>query len=182
MWRSCAAHDQVTYGQLAERVNRCGHALRERLELGAGERLLLLALDGPEFIYTFFGAIKIGAVPIPANTLWKPAEYAYLLNDSCARVLVVSAALLPQIVDSQSGTPASSSHRGHRRRARRHYRIRGAPGRGVPGADGRRYQPRRRGLLAVFVWQHRLSQGMRPPPARHGGVHRALREGDPRNH
>ena len=90
--------DEVTYRQLAERVNRCGHALCKRLELGPGERLLLLALDGPEFIYTFFGAIKIGAIPIPANTLWKPAEYAFLLNDSCARVLVVSAALLPQIL------------------------------------------------------------------------------------
>ena len=38
------------------------------------ERVLLLLLDGPEFFYSFFGAIKIGAVPVPLNTLWKPAR------------------------------------------------------------------------------------------------------------
>jgi benzoate-CoA ligase len=88
----------VTYGELAEQVNRCGHALRGALGVRREERVLLLALDGPEFIYTFFGAIKIGAVPIPTNTLWKPADYCYALNDSRARVLVVSEPLLPQLL------------------------------------------------------------------------------------
>ena len=59
--------------------------------------MLLLLLDGPAFVYSFFGAIKIGAVPVPLNTLWKPADYQYVLRDSRAAVLIVSAALLPQI-------------------------------------------------------------------------------------
>ena len=49
------------------------------------ERVLLLLLDGPEFVYSFFGAIKIGAVPVPLNTLWKPADYQYVIRDSRAR-------------------------------------------------------------------------------------------------
>ena len=48
------------------------------------ERVLLLLLDGPAFVYSFFGAIKIGAVPVPLNTLWKPADYQYVLRDSRA--------------------------------------------------------------------------------------------------
>src|SRR5262249_42946236 len=45
----------------------------------------------------FFGAIKIGAVAVPTNTLFKPPDYEYLLNDSRARVAIVSEALVPQL-------------------------------------------------------------------------------------
>jgi benzoate-CoA ligase len=87
----------VTYAQLAEGVNRVGNALRDTLDVRPEERVLLLLLDGPAFAYAFFGAIKIGAVPIPINTLWTAADYRYVLNDSRARVLIVSAELLPKI-------------------------------------------------------------------------------------
>jgi benzoate-CoA ligase len=88
--------DRISYGQLAERVNRCGSALADSLGVRPEERVALVALDGPEFVYTFFGAIKIGAVPVPVNTLWTSADYQYVLNDSRARVLVVSEALRPR--------------------------------------------------------------------------------------
>ena len=89
--------ERVTYRQVLERVNRVGNALREELGVRPEERVLLLTLDGCEMVYAFFGAIKIGAVPIPTNTLWKAAEYEYVLNDSRATVLIVSEALLPKI-------------------------------------------------------------------------------------
>ena len=57
----------------------------------------MLCLDAPEFIGTFWGAIKIGAVPIPTNTLMRTADYLYFLNDSRAKVAVVSAALLAEV-------------------------------------------------------------------------------------
>src|SRR3984957_17708197 len=87
---------QVTYRELFERVNQVGNGLRSlggRIE----ERVLLLLLDTPEFAVSFFGAIKIGAVPVPVNTLLKPADYAYLLNNSRARVAIVSESLLSLI-------------------------------------------------------------------------------------
>jgi benzoate-CoA ligase family protein len=88
---------RVTYAEVLERVNRVGDALRRQLGVRIEERVLLLLLDCPEFIYSFFGAIKIGAVPIPTNTLWKAPDYEYVLNDSRARVAIVSEALLPQL-------------------------------------------------------------------------------------
>ncbi len=87
---------RLTYRQLQERVNRFGNALR-KLGVRVEERVFLLLLDGPEFAIAFFGAIKIGAVPVPVNTLLKPADYQYLLNNSRARVAVVSESLYPQI-------------------------------------------------------------------------------------
>jgi benzoate-CoA ligase family protein len=88
--------ESVSYRQLFERVNRAGNALR-KLGVRQEERVGLLLLDTPEFPYCFFGGIKIGAVPVPINTLLKPNEYEYILNDSRVRVLIVSEALLPQV-------------------------------------------------------------------------------------
>ena len=87
---------RVSYRLLGEKVNRFGNALRQ-LGVRTEERVLLLLLDGPEFAFSFFGAIKIGAVPVPVNTLLKPADYQYILNNSRARVAVVSESLYPQI-------------------------------------------------------------------------------------
>ena len=102
--------DRVTYAQLHERVNRFGSALRSRFNVGAGERVALLLLDGPAFAYGFFGAIKIGAIPIPTNTLWKAADYRYLLHDSGARVLLISAELLAEFNKIARDTCPSLEH------------------------------------------------------------------------
>ena len=86
----------LTYQQLSDRVNRAGNALRN-LGVRIEERVLLLLLDTPAFAASFFGAIKIGAVPVPINTLLKPSDYQYMLNNSRARVAIVSQSLYPQI-------------------------------------------------------------------------------------
>jgi benzoate-CoA ligase len=88
---------RITYREVLQQVNRAGNMLRDALGVRIEERVLLLLLDCPAFVYSFFGAIKIGAVPIPTNTLFKPADYEYILNDSRARVAIVSEALLPQL-------------------------------------------------------------------------------------
>jgi acyl-coenzyme A synthetase/AMP-(fatty) acid ligase len=36
-------------------------------------------------------------VPVPLNTLWKPADYAYVVRDSCASTLIVSPELLSRV-------------------------------------------------------------------------------------
>jgi benzoate-CoA ligase len=87
---------RVTYRQLFESVNQVGNALK-RLDVRPEERVFLLLLDTPEFAASFFGAIKIGAVPVPVNTLLKPADYEFLLNNSRARVAIVSDSLIPHL-------------------------------------------------------------------------------------
>jgi benzoate-CoA ligase family protein len=86
----------LTYQQLSERINRAGNALRH-LGVRVEERVLLLLLDTPAFAVSFFGAIKVGAVPVPVNSLLKPSDYQYMLNNSRARVAIVSQSLYPQI-------------------------------------------------------------------------------------
>ena len=84
--------ETYTYAQIVEMSNRVGNAL-----LGLGidmeQRVGLLLLDSPQFAASFFGAIKIGAVPVPMNTTMRPNDYVYMLNDSRARVLLTHASL-----------------------------------------------------------------------------------------
>lgn len=79
-----------TYGQVASGANQVGNAL---LELGVEpENRIVLALpDCLEFATTFFGALKIGAVPVPVNPTLAPDAFAYLLADTRAKVAVVDA-------------------------------------------------------------------------------------------
>jgi benzoate-CoA ligase len=85
-----------TYGQIQEQVNRFGNALKS-IDVRMEERVALLLLDTEIYPQTFFGAIKIGAVPICLNTLNRSKDFEFFLNDSRARVLVVDAPLLEQI-------------------------------------------------------------------------------------
>jgi benzoate-CoA ligase family protein len=97
--------ETVTYGELTERVNRCGNAL-----LGAGlepgDRLLMIVKDCPEFVYLFYGAIKAGIVPVPLNTLLTAADYAYMIDDSGCRGLAYS----PEFADAATSALAAASN------------------------------------------------------------------------
>ncbi len=86
---------RYTYADFAVRVNRAANALAA-LGLGMEDRVMLAHLDAIDWPATFLGAIKAGIVPIAVNTLLTPTDYEFMLNDSRAKALVVSAALLPQ--------------------------------------------------------------------------------------
>ena len=89
-------HGPTSYRELAERVNRAGNMLRS-LGVRAEDRVLLLLLDSAAFPALFFGAIKLGAVPVPLNTLLTVDDYGFVLRDSRARLLVVSAPLYEKV-------------------------------------------------------------------------------------
>lgn len=85
-----------SYADLQARMNRCGNMLAD-LGLSQEQRVLMLMLDSVDFPAVFFGAIKAGLVAVPVNTLLTGDDYDYMLRDSRARALVVSAALLPVV-------------------------------------------------------------------------------------
>ncbi len=84
-----------TYGQLADRVDRFGAALRAR-GIRREERIFICMLDTIDWPTAFLGAIKAGVVPVAVNTLLTESDYQFMLSDSRARMLVVSQALLPK--------------------------------------------------------------------------------------
>lgn len=89
-------HRNYTYNDIQKMVNKTANAMRD-LRVRIEDRVMILMLDVPQFYAIFWGAIKMGAVPVPVNTMLTPEDYEYYLNDSRARVLAVSTELLPVI-------------------------------------------------------------------------------------
>ena len=94
----------VTYGELADLVARAAGALAEA-GLDVEQRVLLVLDDTPAFAAAFWGAAKLGAVAVPVNTLMAAEEYAFLLEDSRARVVVVEASAAPRLLAARGDSP-----------------------------------------------------------------------------
>jgi benzoate-CoA ligase family protein len=86
----------LSYGEVAEQVARAATALAEA-GLDLEQRVLLALDDTPAFAAAFWGAVRLGAVAVPVNTLMTAEEYAFLLNDSRARVAVVQAGVAERL-------------------------------------------------------------------------------------
>lgn len=81
--------EKITYRELVERVNKAGNALRD-LGIGPEDRVILALWDSPALVYTYLGSMKIGAIPIPVNTLGAPKDFLFFLIDSRAKVLITN--------------------------------------------------------------------------------------------
>jgi benzoate-CoA ligase len=67
------------------------------------ERILLLLDDTPAFPAVFLGAIRLGAVPVPVNPLYKPSDFRYFLEDSYARLVVADPAFAEKAAEAIEG-------------------------------------------------------------------------------
>jgi 4-hydroxybenzoate-CoA ligase len=84
---------ELTYRALETATCQFGRGLYA-LGLRPESRILLLLLDTVDFPIAFWGAIRAGIVPIPLNTLLTAEQYAYILADSRAEIVLFSAPLL----------------------------------------------------------------------------------------
>jgi benzoate-CoA ligase len=93
---------RVTYGEIAEQVNRVGNGL---LQLGLQEeqRVLLVLPDLPEFAAAYLGTMKIGAIAVPSSTALRSTDYAYFLEESRARIAIIHSDLLVEFAPALSG-------------------------------------------------------------------------------
>jgi long-chain acyl-CoA synthetase len=67
---------RVTFGQLAAAADRIAGPLRER-GLKAGDRLLLLAGNSPDWVITLWAGLRLGAVVAPGNRWWSAEEISH---------------------------------------------------------------------------------------------------------
>lgn len=86
----------ITYQELASSAACVGDIYR-RHGIKREDRVAVLVLDEIEFPIIFWGSLRVGVVPVAINTLLATDVYQSILDDSRARVLFVSAALLPVV-------------------------------------------------------------------------------------
>jgi benzoate-CoA ligase family protein len=97
--------ETLTYRGLLALVCRAGSALRG-LGVEPEQRVALLLPDGVDWVTVFLGVLRIGAVAIPLNTRLPPAQWAEMLRDSRARVLVADAPLLDELRPALGDLPS----------------------------------------------------------------------------
>jgi fatty-acyl-CoA synthase len=79
---------RITYGDVLSEVNRLANALIAA-GLQPGDRIAILSKNSIEYAVTYFAASKAGVVPVPLNYRLAAAEWAYIINDSGAKLLIV---------------------------------------------------------------------------------------------
>src|SRR5438067_10665778 len=87
LWRS------LSYAQLSDASAHFAAGLA-KAGIERERRIALLMLDTIDFPIAFWGALRAGIVPVPSNTLLPADITEYILRDSRAAALVVSASLL----------------------------------------------------------------------------------------
>ena len=92
---------ELSYGELDRRVRACAAGLLA-LGLHPEERVLLVMQDSVDLPVAFLGALLAGIVPVPVNTLLPPADHAYMLADSGARVVIASSVLVPGMLEAMA--------------------------------------------------------------------------------
>ena len=94
--------ERIRYDDLFNRICAMARSLRS-LGVARENRVLLILGDTPAFPVAFFGAMRIGAVPVPVNPLYKAADYRFFLEDSDARVVVIDASCLEKLSEALAG-------------------------------------------------------------------------------
>ena len=84
---------ELTYAQLDEHVRRFAGAIRDA-GVHRDERVAFIAPDSRWLSIGFWGAIANGSVAVPVNTMLKPADYRFVIEDCGARIVVVDPSIV----------------------------------------------------------------------------------------
>ncbi len=76
-----------SFKEVDEQASRVANGLQS-LGIAAGDRVAMMLPNIPEFVFSFYGIQKLGAVAVPFNTLYKGREIIHILNDSGAKAII----------------------------------------------------------------------------------------------
>ena len=89
--------ETVTYAQLDAVSNQVAQWLRA-LGLQKNDKVAVMMHNHPNYLYTWFGSLKLGAVEVPINTAYKGDLLKHILTNSQSKLLVVDSALLDRLL------------------------------------------------------------------------------------
>jgi len=86
----------LTYRDLNARVNRLAHALKAN-GLSRGQCAALYLPNIPQFAICYLATVRIGAIALSINSMYKSEELDYILNDSGSTLIFTTGDLLPNV-------------------------------------------------------------------------------------
>ncbi len=94
----------MTYGELNEAIDRFARGLIS-MGIKKGDRVALFMQNCPQFVISFFGIHRAGAVVISLNPMFKQVELEYQIKDAGAETLVALDYLYPEVDKIKARTP-----------------------------------------------------------------------------
>ena len=79
--------ERYTYKEVFEKSAQTSNALI-KAGIKKGDRVAICMQNNPEFVYSYFGIVGIGAVCVPLNSWWVTSEVIYGLEHSDAKLLI----------------------------------------------------------------------------------------------
>jgi long-chain acyl-CoA synthetase len=95
----------ATYAEHAEHSARLAGALTGIPELTPGDRVAIAMKNAPEYSEIMFGAWHAGLAAVPMNARLHPREFAYILENSGAKICFVSEDMAAGIADAAKDVP-----------------------------------------------------------------------------
>ena len=93
------------YAEHARRVAALAAALRRRYGVGPGDRVAILAANGPEWIHAFWATVSLGAICVGLNGWWVRDEILHGLADADPRLLLGDRPRLARIAGAALRVP-----------------------------------------------------------------------------
>lgn len=87
---------RISYGDFNRMVNRFAAGL-QKMGVQKGDRVALHLPNCPQYPIAYFAVLRIGAIVVPCNPLYKAHEMTHQLADSGAEVIVTLSSLAPLI-------------------------------------------------------------------------------------
>ena len=95
---------RLTYAQFNSRVNRLANALY-RLDIKQGDNIAVLQYNYPETLESIFACFKTGCGAVPINFRLHPKEFAFIIDHSEARAVILSPEFNEAIIDIRDRIP-----------------------------------------------------------------------------
>lgn len=95
---------RLTYSQLDQFSNRFANSLN-RLGVKRGDKVAVMLPNVPQFPVVYYGILKLGAVVVPFNVLYKSYEIEHIIKDSGATTLVAWESFVDEAAAAVQRTP-----------------------------------------------------------------------------
>ncbi|WP_431026923.1 long-chain-fatty-acid--CoA ligase [Lysinibacillus sp. LZ02] len=92
--------ERITYRKLEEQVAHFAAILSSK-GIQKGDRVALVLGNCPEFVISYYGILRLGAVVVPLNPIYTESELLYILENSQSKMVVADSALEKTLANIQ---------------------------------------------------------------------------------
>ncbi len=101
IWAVIFGEEKINWYDLYDRIKRLANAMKDKARVKKGDKVAFIFHNSPQFLEINFAAQMLGAIPVPVNYRYVPAEYEYTINDCDAAVVLCEDSVVDVIAETK---------------------------------------------------------------------------------